>query len=172
MIKSYSMLYGKTKRGFTLVELMIVIAIIAILAAIIVPNFVRSRARATLTACEENEKNIATALELYAADNDGSYPSTLPMLIPKYLKSIPTCPSGGASAKGKPKIYHYHYDIVGKKIVGYMITCHAEDTHGKSMGLGYGCPLYSPYAGGLQEHTNCNEIKKRWQGQYAVKKAY
>jgi len=162
----------RAKRGFTLIELMIVIAIIAILAAIFVPNYVRARARAVLSACEENEKNIATALELYAVDNDGCYPTTLPMLTPKYLKTIPTCPSGGASAKGKPKIYHYHYDIVNKKIVGYMITCHAEDTHGKSMGLGYGCPLYSPYAGGLQEHTNCNEIKKRWQGQYVVKKSY
>jgi len=156
----------RAKLGFTLVELMIVIAIIAILAAIIVPNFVRSKQRANLTACEENERNLATALELYYADNDGSYPMKLQKLTPTYLKSIPTCPSGGARDHSDHVVYHYHYDIVKNKVVGYMITCHDVNTHGKKSGLGYGCPLYSPYAGGLQEHVSCNDIKKLWRGKY------
>src|ERR1700741_86525 len=53
------------ERGFTLIEMMIVVAIIAILVAILVPNFMRARAQAQTAACEANLKEIATALELY-----------------------------------------------------------------------------------------------------------
>ena len=59
----------KKRAGFTLIELMIVIAIIAILAAILVPNFIRARAQGQLTACKSNLKNIGTALEMYSTDN-------------------------------------------------------------------------------------------------------
>jgi len=87
--------------GFTLIELMIVIAIIAILAAILVPNFIRARAQGQLTSCESNCKNIGTALEMYSTDNSGRYPSASPIqtgngLLPNYLKTIPTCPSAGS----------------------------------------------------------------------------
>ena len=83
-----------SSKGFTLIELMIVIAIIAVLAAIIIPNFVKSRQTANLAACEENEKNIAVACELYANANDGFYPTSLSKLTPDYLQSLPTCPAG------------------------------------------------------------------------------
>ncbi|HTU82068.1 MAG TPA: prepilin-type N-terminal cleavage/methylation domain-containing protein, partial [Candidatus Acidoferrales bacterium] len=64
-----------SQRGFTLIEMMIVVAIIAILASILVPNFVRARAQAQTAACEANIKEIATALELYETDND-QYPDS------------------------------------------------------------------------------------------------
>src|SRR5579859_7453512 len=52
---------------------MIVIAIIAILAAILIPNFLHARAEAQSAGCEGNEKQIATALEEYAVDHNGTY---------------------------------------------------------------------------------------------------
>ncbi|HEY4001071.1 MAG TPA: prepilin-type N-terminal cleavage/methylation domain-containing protein [Candidatus Xenobia bacterium] len=82
-------------QGFTLIELMIVIAIIAILAAILVPNFIRARAQGQLTSCESNEKNSGTAFEMYSTDNAGHYPTTMTSLTPNYLKIIPTCPAAG-----------------------------------------------------------------------------
>ena len=63
-----------SQQGFTLIELMIVVAIIAILAGILIPNFVNARAQAQTAACESNLRSIATALELYYADNQ-TYPA-------------------------------------------------------------------------------------------------
>ncbi len=64
----------RRKKGFTLIELMIVIAIIAILAAVLVPNFMRAREASRLTACKSNLKNISTSVETYSNDWDGLYP--------------------------------------------------------------------------------------------------
>jgi prepilin-type N-terminal cleavage/methylation domain-containing protein len=83
----------KRKAAFTLIELMIAIAIIAILAAIALPRFVRARYRAYLSACMLNEKNIATALESYRTDNTG-YPMDLATLkSQEVVNSLPSCPS-------------------------------------------------------------------------------
>lgn len=96
----------KNKAGFTLIELMIVIAIIAILAAILVPNFLKARAQGQLTACKSNCKNIATALEMYASDNGGRYPVSAnlsaKLTAGNYLKAIPTCPAAGANTYTAP----------------------------------------------------------------------
>ena len=86
----------KSQKGFTLIELMVVIAIIAILAAILIPNFIHARAQAQTSGCEANEKQIATALEEYAVDNDGSYGPggtvTSTLLGTQYLGVTPTDP--------------------------------------------------------------------------------
>ena len=88
--------FRRKSGGFTLIELMIVIAIIAILAAILVPNFIRARAQGQLTACKSNLKNIGTAAEMYSTDWSGKYPGTYAKLTPNYLKIGPTCPTAGS----------------------------------------------------------------------------
>jgi prepilin-type N-terminal cleavage/methylation domain-containing protein len=80
----------RASRAFTLIELMIVIAIIAILAAILIPNFLHARAEAVTAACEGNEKQLATAEEMYAVDNAGTYTSSL---TTPYLSVIVTDPA-------------------------------------------------------------------------------
>ncbi|MBN1515683.1 prepilin-type N-terminal cleavage/methylation domain-containing protein [Candidatus Sumerlaeota bacterium] len=59
--------------GFTLIELLIVVLIIAILAAIAVPNFLEFQTRAKVSRCMADMRSLATAIEAYAAD-DGYYP--------------------------------------------------------------------------------------------------
>jgi type II secretory pathway pseudopilin PulG len=70
---------------------------IIFVALAIIPNFVRARAQGRLTACKSNLKNIGTAMEMYSTDYDGKYPPNLNLLTPKYLKTIPVCPTARAN---------------------------------------------------------------------------
>lgn len=62
------------KKKFTLIELLVVIAIIAILAAMLLPALSAARARARMTNCLGNLKNIGLAMIMYTDDNDGHIP--------------------------------------------------------------------------------------------------
>jgi len=95
-----------TNPGFTLVEIMIVVALIAMLAAIAIPNFVKARAPAQANACINNLRQMETALQEYAMDSklpsNASY--VLDDLKP-YLRlssggQIPPCPGGGTYIAG------------------------------------------------------------------------
>jgi len=83
--------------GFTLIELMIVIAIIAILAAILIPNFLHARNESVTAACEGNEKQLATAEEEYSVDNGGAYAS-LSVLTTPYISVVITDPVSTGNA--------------------------------------------------------------------------
>ncbi len=87
----------KGKSGFTLVEIMIVVLIIALLAAIAVPSFVRARDRARTSACLNNLRLIDGAIETWAmaeeiADGVAANAETWEELRGQ---ALPTCPSGG-----------------------------------------------------------------------------
>lgn len=135
----------KKSGGFTLIELMIVIAIIAILAAILVPNFIRARAQGQFTACKSNLKNIATALEMYSTDAQGRYPTTLSKLSDdqKYLRTIPTCASAGSDT------YTAAYKAESNPD-RYTVYC-AGDNHA-AVDAGTNYPQYNSVAG-LVEKT-------------------
>lgn len=62
------------RRAFTLIELLVVIAIIAILAAILFPVFAQAKAAAKKTSDLSNQKQLATAFQIYLTDNDDLYP--------------------------------------------------------------------------------------------------
>ena len=78
---------NKNRGGFTLVEIMIVVAIIALLAAIAVPNFLRARKRSQATRILEDLRIIDSAIDQYAIENNKSGGATVSWTdVQAYLK--------------------------------------------------------------------------------------
>lgn len=105
------------ERGFTLIELMIVVAIIGILAAIAVPKFADLIRKSTEGSSKGNLGSIRSALSIYYGDMEGQYPSSISGLTVagKYLAAIPMA-----------KAPNYHQDSAGETggllVVGSGIT--------------------------------------------------
>src|SRR3984957_11027651 len=90
--------------GFTLVEIMIVVAIIGLLATIAIPNFVRARLKAQQSACINNLRQIDGAKQTWALENKASHNTDQQLAnIQPYLGrgtagTAPTCPADSANS--------------------------------------------------------------------------
>jgi prepilin-type N-terminal cleavage/methylation domain-containing protein len=85
--------------AFTLVEIMIVVAIIGLLASIAIPNFVKARTTAQMHACISNLQQIDGAIQMWATETKQGETATVTAAdILPYLKNSVTCPSGGGGA--------------------------------------------------------------------------
>ena len=89
----------RSKAGFTLVEIMIVVAIIGLLAVIAIPSFVRARQSTQANSCVNNLRQIDGARTQYALEHSNGT-SNIGDLVPEYIRRTPFCPSGGTYATG------------------------------------------------------------------------
>jgi prepilin-type N-terminal cleavage/methylation domain-containing protein/prepilin-type processing-associated H-X9-DG protein len=136
--ESYQERVKRFRRGFTLIEILVVIAIIALLAAILFPVFARARENARRASCQSNLKQIGLAFHQYVQDYDDRYPTNLGANdssntttnlpygwadeLDPYLKNtqVLQCPSEKYPANSNPTAlilkqgytdYAYNYDI-------------------------------------------------------------
>jgi prepilin-type N-terminal cleavage/methylation domain-containing protein len=88
---------SSSNRGFTLVEIMIVVAVIGLLAVVAVPSYVNARTKSMQKACFNNLRLIDGAKDQFALEHTNSGPSTLADLVGTnaYIKNTPVCPASG-----------------------------------------------------------------------------
>ena len=93
-------------KGFTLVELMVVVAIIIILAAILVPRYLDVTKTSKVARCHANQKTLDAASAMFMADDanvDHDPPAGPADLVGLFIEQVPTCPNAGT----------YSFDIYG-----------------------------------------------------------
>ena len=85
------------KRGFTFIEIMVIVLIMGILLAIGIPNFLKARRNGCTKACIHNMRQMEGAKEEYAMEYNKSVgdPIDWDKIVPSYLKEEPECPAGG-----------------------------------------------------------------------------
>lgn len=142
------------QKGFTIIEIIVVIAIIAVLSGIVMVNVGNARAKARDARCKSEMKNIQKALVMYYADN-GAFPSTggawwgvsanggsktvsganayIPGLTPTYMTSLPIDPSRNLTGWSG-----YLYQSNG---INYKLLCHEI---GPESFFSAGQPFYDP----------------------------
>ncbi|MBW1896304.1 MAG: prepilin-type N-terminal cleavage/methylation domain-containing protein [Deltaproteobacteria bacterium] len=101
---------GKNETGFTLIELMVVIAIIGILAAIAIPNFVSYRRRAYNASANTGIKNLYTAAQAYFTDNHSASTTDLDDYKAYGFRQAPdvavTIQGAGSQGSFSAEVYH------------------------------------------------------------------
>lgn len=87
----------QTTKGYTLLEIMLVVSIIALLAVLVIPSFLSSRSKSMQSACQSNLRLIDGAIQQYALDNSNTVAGALAALVGTngYIKDTPTCKGGG-----------------------------------------------------------------------------
>ncbi len=133
---------------FSDTEMAVTIIIFTLLSYIIVPNFLKARASGHLCYCESQIKDLATAMEVYATENNGLYPEGFYKLLEisknksPYMSKIPDCKKSNLSHNRKNLTsYKYIRSEDCKNFTMWCIQNHLD------CGMEEGYPQYNPYQG-------------------------
>lgn len=116
---------GKGVTGFTLVEIMFSLAIVALIAAIAIPNLLRARINSNESAAQATLRVLATAATGFAAVNGGSYPanfSTLVNSVPPYIDT--SLDDGGGAPQKQGYFFTYSPIVQGANNIQFWIQAY------------------------------------------------
>jgi general secretion pathway protein G len=139
-----TMKHNKFRQAFTFIEIMVVVVILAILAALIVPNLLNKASDAKVSAAKSDISSLSTALQNYHLDND-AFPTT-----DEGLAALRSAPASAPHWKGPylqkdmskdPWGNDYHYESPGPAGQDYLITSYGSDA--KPGGDGYAADITS-----------------------------
>ena len=119
------------RRGFTLVELLIVVTVFTITFALLTPFVNRMRARADVIKCSENVRLLSLALHMYAADHDDAFPPNLGSLYPGYVKEekVFDCPASKFVGTAAKSDYEYIYGLSESSVPAEVIIYDRDGNH-------------------------------------------
>jgi type IV pilus assembly protein PilA len=106
----------ESEKGFTLVELLVVILIIGILAAIAIPSFLNQRGKASDAAAKTAVRTAQTAMETYSTDNNGSYAGSTVAILQGVEQTLTDSPANtlvvaGSGGAGAPSATGYRVTV-------------------------------------------------------------
>ena len=120
-------MFRMNRKGFTLVEIMIVVAIIALLAAIAIPNLLSAKKTANTAAAKANVRALSTAAEVSATGHDGKYPPDVTALGQYITPAGTLCDATKQPIQG----FNYTCTYVTATDAGYSFTAEpASETSG------------------------------------------
>ena len=171
---------GRARTGFTVVELLVVISIIAILAGLLLAVIVRQRGKGVEVRCASNLKQLALAAQMYYSDHDGRFPVRPGDLYPQYVTSnqvlwcplsdpvIPILPEWGPLSDYFRFVISYpeldnHFRERGDQIPLFFCTNHgsSRDPH---WGMGQGdWVLFARFSGTTQKTWTALTPPRWWQ---------
>jgi len=123
------------KKGFTLVELLIVITVFMITFALLTPFVNKMRQRSDVIRCSENARLLSLALHMYAADHNDAFAPDLGSLYPEYIKEEKIFDCSAADSIGTAEKCDYEY-VTGLSEASPSTAVIVYDRDGNHGGLG------------------------------------